>query len=146
MNENVVKDDKQSFLKYLTEKLKGKIVYVTDEMVHIKSSHNEDLSLYVNLARKKFRNFYEFNVLNELPTIESQRRFVFKGNYFLNAILVQKFGGHIMNYTNSWVLYNAPEWKISWGYKTDDLPATEEIIKCIEDFQKNGFHRIAATK
>ncbi len=133
MEKDISQKSRQEIISYLEDKLVGKAVLVSDKLIHIKASHNEDRSGFISFVKRRNPNFENTNVLYELETHEYALKFVFVGDVFLMNLLLDAFGGALLG-LKFWVLYNAPKKSNSFGYNGKEAPTADELKSIINHF------------
>lgn len=133
MEKDISQKSRQEIISYLEEKLVGKAVLVSDKLIHIKASHNEDRSGFISFVKSRNPNFENTNVLYELETNEHALKFVFIGDDFLMNLFLDAFGGALLG-LKFWVLYNTPKKSNSFGYSGKEAPTADMLKSIIENF------------
>lgn len=129
MEKDISQKSRPEIISYLEDKLIGKAVMVSDKLIHIRASHNEDRSGFISFVKSHNPNFENTNVLYELETHEYALKFVVVGDVFLMNLLLDAFGGALLG-LKFWVLYNAPKKSNSFGYSGKEAP-TADMLKSI---------------
>ena len=133
MEKDISQKSRKEIISYLEDKLRGKAVEVSDNLIHIKAPHNEDRSGFISLVKKCNPNFENTNVLYELETREYALKFVFVGDAFMMNLLLDAFGGALVG-LKFWVLYNTPKKYNSFGYSGKEAPTADELKSIINHF------------
>ena len=133
MEKDISQKSRPEIISYLEDKLIGKAVLVSDNLIHIKASHNEDRSGFISFVKRRNPNLADTNVLYELETHEYALKFVFVGDVFLMNLLLDAFGGALLG-LKFWVLYNTPKKSNSFGYSGKEAPTADELKSIINHF------------
>ncbi len=146
MNENIISNN---VLDKLEEALRKSIpvtaISRSESVMHVETSSENIMSGELAEAMKEVSlKDSDYDVLLEYTNktcfvCGGALKFVNYGDYFINEMLVERFGGTISGY-QYWVLYDETGSRQKakvFGYKGDHLPTAEEVIQYIEELRRD---------